>query len=232
MEIKLTKEQQKTLTIFTYYCRGFGGNEVTRSYFFQSGSEEWSEDNWVVPYGSDIESYDAIDELIDTLIEDNDLTKLSDDDNFLTLEFEIDCTEKVLSIRAWEKIIEQEYSSSMIDSSESKELKKYCYDMISQGFLTGVINFEGVGDNGAVEDHISLFGKSPSGENFQLLDEQVNDDIEGLCYTMLEEYPGWEINDGSQGQFELDFKEGTINLKYGQNLENDMAIDFRVISKF
>ena len=118
MEIKLTEEQQKTLTLFAYYCRGYGGDEVSREYYYQSGYEEWKDDYWVVQYGSNIESYDAIDELIDTLIRDNDLEELADDDNYMTLEFEIDCVERILSISASEKVISQEYSVNSIEVSD------------------------------------------------------------------------------------------------------------------
>lgn len=228
MEIKLTEEQQKTLTLFAYYCRGYGGDEVAREYYYQSGYEEWKGEKWGVQYGSNIESYDAIDELIDTLISDNDLEELADDDNYMTLEFEIDCVERILSISASEKVTSQEYSVDSIkvsDNTNDEELVEFFDDMRSQGFTTGVVNFEGSDDNGAVEDIISLFGNTNASE-------PINDDIERLCYNMLEQYPGWEINEGSQGQFDFDFEEGTIELHYGQNIEDDMAIDFRGIGKF
>lgn len=228
MEIKLNEEQQKTLTLFAYYCRGFGGDEVSRNYYYQSGYEEWVEDRWTVRYGSDIESYDAIDELINTLIVDNDLEELADDDNYMTLEFEIDCIERILSINASEQVTNQEYSIDTINISDNpndKELVDFFEDMKSKNFNTGEINFEGSGDSGAVEDHIELFGISNSTED-------INEDVERLCYYMLEQYPGWEINEGSQGHFDFDFIEGTVQLTYGQNIQDDMAIDFRGIGKF
>ena len=53
-----------------------------------------------------------------------------------------------------------------------------------------------------------------------------------LCYVMLREYPGWEINEGSSGDFNLNFETGIIELNYGQNIEDDMAIDYRGYLRF
>lgn len=226
MEIKLTDEQKKTLMLFAYYCRGFGGDEVSRRFYYQYGSEDWADNDWNNESGGrDIESYDKIDELIDYLFEEYNLMDLTDDDNYLTLEFEIDCIERVLSINAWERIEHTDNSERLITSEEDEDLKNYCESKSSEGFTTGIIRFEGSGDSGAVEDSIELHGDSPSSET-------IPDDMETLCYTMLSDFPGWEINEGSQGQFIFDFNEGDLTLEFEQNFYDDESIDFKGIVKF
>lgn len=227
MEIKLTDEQKKTLMLFAYYCRGFGGDEVSRRFYYQYGSEDWADNNWNNESGGsrDIESYDKIDELIDYLFEEYDLMDLADDDNYLTLEFEIDCIERVLSINAWERVNHAENSERLITSEEDEDLKKYCESKSSEGFNMGIVRFEGSGDSGAVEDSIELHGDSPKSET-------IPDDMETLCYTMLSDFPGWEINEGSQGQFIFEFNEGNLTLEFEQNFYDDESIDFKGIAKF
>ena len=43
--------------------------------------------------------------------------------------------------------------------------------------------------------------------------------LEDLCYHLLSvHFPGWEINDGSDGVFEMDVETGTISLEHNQNI--------------
>ena len=45
--LELTEEQLKTLNLFSYYSRGYGGDEVTKEYYFEDGS--WSLNDSTVP---------------------------------------------------------------------------------------------------------------------------------------------------------------------------------------
>jgi hypothetical protein len=99
--------------------------------------------------------------------------------------------------------------------------------MKSEGFVDATIEFEGAGDSGAVSETIKLYRNTGPTE-----EEEVDDDVENLCYVMLSEYPGWEINEGSSGDFNLNFETGIIELSYGQNIEDDMAIDYKGYLRF
>jgi hypothetical protein len=47
------------------------------------------------------------------------------------------------------------------------------------------------------------------------VEKELSAAIEDLCYDLLEsKHPGWEINDGSSGQFTFDTKTGNIDLAH------------------
>ena len=48
--------------------------------------------------------------------------------------------------------------------------------------------------------------------------ESIDEAVKELCYDMLESlHAGWEINEGSSGQFRLDVGDKTINLTHHNN---------------
>jgi hypothetical protein len=70
------------------------------------------------------------------------------------------------------------------------------------------INFEGSGDSGYLND------------NFENTILTLPASIEDWCYQTLENgFGGWEMNEGSSGNFVFDLKEKTITLNYYENVE-------------
>ena len=71
------------------------------------------------------------------------------------------------------------------------------------GYMT--LKYNGGGDSGYIE---SDFDNG----------EPVPSQIEDWCYKELEEnFGGWEINEGSQGEFQFDFNEKTVVLAHTYN---------------
>ena len=71
------------------------------------------------------------------------------------------------------------------------------------GYMT--LKYNGGGDSGYIE---SDFDNG----------EPVPSQIEDWCYKELEEnFGGWEINEGSQGEFQFDFNEKTVILQHTYN---------------
>jgi len=75
------------------------------------------------------------------------------------------------------------------------------------------VRYEGSGDSGYIQrDYTS---KNKNGE--------INDDIEHICYDLLEDYGGWEINEGSQGTIE--FTKDEIDIQHEWNTEEQYTSD-------
>lgn len=51
-------------------------------------------------------------------------------------------------------------------------------------------------------------------------DRTVSEAIEELCYALLGNHPGWEINEGSCGEFVIDPNADAINLTFNQRVES------------
>ena len=53
--------------------------------------------------------------------------------------------------------------------------------------------------------------------------KKIDGRIEDLCYQMLsDKQSGWEIDEGSAGYFELNYKEKYIKLDFGLNYQNTL----------
>ena len=54
--------------------------------------------------------------------------------------------------------------------------------------------------------------------------QSVPTEVEEWCYQQLEEnFGGWEINEGSQGEFQFDFNEKTVILSHAYNIEESRS---------
>jgi hypothetical protein len=73
------------------------------------------------------------------------------------------------------------------------------------------LKYNGGGDSGYIESNFE------SGQS-------VPPPVEEWCYQQLEEnFGGWEINEGSQGEFQFDFNEKTVILSHAYNIEESKS---------
>lgn len=85
-------------------------------------------------------------------------------------------------------------------------------------FIT--IEYNGAGDSG----DITSVGVS-IGDLALALDEAILEKVTDLGYDILGEYKGgWEINEGSYGDIQIDMEEGTININH-TNYESNYEVD-------
>jgi hypothetical protein len=74
-----------------------------------------------------------------------------------------------------------------------------------------VLKYNGGGDSGYIESDFENGEPSPGV-------------VEEWCYQQLEEnFGGWEINEGSQGEFQFDFNEKTVILSHAYNIEESRS---------
>ena len=74
-----------------------------------------------------------------------------------------------------------------------------------------VLKYNGGGDSGYIESNFE------SGQS-------VPTEVEEWCYQQLEDnFSGWEINEGSQGEFQFDFNEKTVILSHAYNIEESKS---------
>jgi hypothetical protein len=74
-----------------------------------------------------------------------------------------------------------------------------------------VLKYNGGGDSGYIESDFENGEPSPG-------------EVEEWCYQQLEiNFGGWEINEGSQGEFQFDFNEKTVILSHTYNIEESKS---------
>ncbi len=74
---------------------------------------------------------------------------------------------------------------------------------------SATVSYEGGGDSGYIEGQY----QSENGSGM------IPNNIENICYSLLEEYGGWEINEGSQGN--IVFTKDEIEVNHEWNTQED-----------
>jgi hypothetical protein len=93
---------------------------------------------------------------------------------------------------------DSESSEEELDESLLEEFKK-------EGITEVHFDFNGGGDSGYIESEGTTNNSTPV---------TASGELENVMYGMLNNYGGWEINEGSHGQFTINVEEGTINLDF------------------
>jgi hypothetical protein len=207
-ESKLSPEQIKSLILFKHYMQSYGKRRMYKNIIFYDGVEDWEEKTW---WGDgSLESYEAIDDTIRSIINNHNLDDEMDCEDRCELKIEFDAVDNEITFIAVTYYMSSRESGDEKEISELGNGNEFIEMAKSQGVDVGVVYFNGGGDSGEIDSNMSFQGGSlnlPRG-------------IEDSLYDWLESfYGGWEINEGSQGHFSFDFDEGTVQLFFEENYE-------------
>lgn len=132
---------------------------------------------------------------------------------------------------------EQEQARRRLIQSLRPENKKALFGVLAQaGIATVLVEFDGYGDSGQIEDISAHAGPDIAADLPELNVDNaeveysslniirqtlsVKEAIERLVYDLLEEtHGGWEDNQGAYGDFLFDVAERTITLNYNERIE-------------
>jgi hypothetical protein len=147
---------------------------------------------------------------------ENDLIRTPDVDdiNWQRIEIDLDCEDSTISVVLdynYYDIGDTETDTRSLEEEEENESLREVFDVleddpdIEDRILT--IDYSGGGDSGYLEDSFN------SGDSVPAV-------VSDFCYNMLENrYGGWEINEGSQGNFEIDLDNKEITLNHTYNID-------------
>lgn len=137
--------------------------------------------------------------------------------NYERIDFDIDCKESEISVNHWWTFYQRGDGNSVKWSGEEgqeilegweKDGILSDLDIPQDGILT--ISYNGSGDSGYLES------------NFNETNDGVPTLIEDWCYNQLENhFGGWEINEGSDGEFVFNFHDMIIELNHTYNVEEN-----------
>jgi hypothetical protein len=210
--MELTDIQKKTLQRFSLYCQSQNKTKVSFNVDIQDCSIEYFPNSFFDENGgSEIDGYDKINNLMEELsgIFETQLSdSISDCDDYAQLKFIIDCTENDLTIEVFENFrqeAEDGGSSEIPDDEHFRTLTEY---MKKNGYTIGSVTFNGGGDDGYIEGTIQFSG---GGSGRAPLNRFGN--VYDYLYDMLEEIlPGWELDAGSAGFFQINLNDNMIYL--------------------
>ena len=167
-----------------------------------------------IPIGKFIENF------MEALDSSGDLERYGEDDQEIyNYEFAVDSENKQVSIfgnystyKVEETQITELYAKDMDDENFSNFFKK----LREEGDFELEVRFEGGGDSGWIHDT----GETRKTDNYPVPPFMME-----AMYQMLEDYPGWEINEGSQGEFTFESAGGKdrLTLNFNMNTEETAA---------
>jgi len=143
----------------------------------------------------------------------------NDDTNYQRLEYDIDVDSKKISFtRWWSFYTRGEGSSVTWEDEQGKEL-------FEEWEESGVLEDLTIPDDGILR--VTYNGSGDSGyleSSFNETSDGVPAAIEDWCYRELSDnYSGWEINEGSDGEFIFNFHDMTVELIHTENIEDNAS---------
>jgi hypothetical protein len=150
-------------------------------------------------------------------IEENDLLQgpEEDDINYERIDIDIDTEKQEISMTHWWSFYGRGDSNSVSwDGEEGKQMLEEWekegvledLEIPNNGILT--LKYNGSGDSGYIES------------SFEETGDHAPTTIEDWCYRELERnFGGWEINEGSDGEFVFNFHDMTVELNHTYNTE-------------
>jgi hypothetical protein len=147
---------------------------------------------------------------------ENDLIRTPDVDdvNWQRIEIDLDCEDSTISVVLdynYYDTGDTETDTRSLEEEEENESLREVFDVleddpdIQDRILT--IDYSGGGDSGYLEDSFNNGDSVPAS-------------VSDFCYDMLENrFGGWEINEGSQGNFEIDLDRKEITLNHTYNID-------------
>lgn len=192
-----------------FYLKSEGQDKITQDFYIQSGSVDY----YYQPFGNTpLKLPKRLEEFYDklvTLVTEEDFE--IDYDNYHTIEVRYTVENNTLTIKDIEHITVTRDSgaSTDVDSPELLDILKLWSD---EGFSVVKVDFSGGGDNGYIDS-----------EGYNDIESRIEIPaaLDDFLYEMLgRNFGGWEINEGSQGTFEIYTENNEINLLIGVNEED------------
>ncbi len=221
----LTKDEKKYLRRVSNYLLSLGMDNGNIEIHSDSGYSDFPEDTNIDEWTSFSNNHRAeipeglrpiLKKIVD-YVSQYDIQVDVDEDviNYQTFEININVENKEITVmHYWYYYDKGESITTEYEGEEGAEIfdeweKKNVFNDLQipeDGILT--IRYNGSGDSGYIED------------SFSEITESVPAEVETWAYDQLESsFGGWEINEGSEGEFVLDFNEKTILHYHTENSE-------------
>ena len=219
----LTPEEKKYLGKVSRYLASMGMKHGDINFEMEPDDEEISYSEYGFPTHFDNNYYAEIPDglvpilkkIIDYVDDDGLYSNLPDgsDIDYQRFEITIDGVKKEISLtHIYSYYSEGDSTGIEYDDMIEEWEEKGVFDDVSipeDGYLT--LKYNGGGDSGYIESDFENGEPSPGA-------------VEEWCYQQLEEnFGGWEINEGSQGEFQFDFNEKTVILSHTYNIIEDRS---------
>lgn len=219
--MEFSPEQIRLIKIFFKLLKAQGFDEVRYNFGIDDSLQLWP-NGLFSKDGRRPESLPQMNDLIDRIVDSLDTETIYEDVynfNYGEVDIIFDVKNKEIRFEAGYNYYDSECSNESYsikdrgfsDEKELMELFSYFEKMNSKGIKEGKVSFNGGGDDGWIDETLYVGGNSIG---------EIPKNIGDLCYDLLNSYyGGWEINEGSQGDFILHFDSKEIEMEFCLNVE-------------
>jgi hypothetical protein len=214
----LTPEEKKYLRFFCKYLLSYGEDIATfrledyyDNYFDGRNSRLYTEENYYLEIPEKIRPiFKKISEA-----SSNNIPNIEEDYNSVWANFIVDTKEQSISVEycySYYSKDEQPMSWDEVEVNEDEDLLKVFEDIEKVLGVEEVrVQFDGNGDSGSIEG-----ATDGDGDGVELISS-----VENWCYEQLESnFGGWEINEGSSGEFVFKTTPKSVDFDFAWNNEN------------
>jgi len=217
----LSDDDKKYLRSYTRYLKALGMREGLVEFEVDEVelNVDWNHfthfsNNYKIEITSELQ--EIFQKIFDFISEEDLIEEPEHDIDYRRIEIEIDCRTEAISVSDYYTYYEPAETQSIF--YDDPEQVKPLFDSIGEVFKSQnvldrqfTLGFNGSGDSGYIEDNFDNAISVPA-------------NVEDWCYRELENhFGGWEINEGSQGEFIFDVNEPSITLNFTSNIEEQIT---------
>ena len=203
MNLELSPEEIKAVKQFFVYIKSNGADTASID-----ANLEWGNQSYIGRmYGDNgrvIPKFPPVEPIIEKILD-----KIDTDDfesNFHDYDVEFFIVDVIFDVTTKKIIVECNYSTpdeeEAFDESEINDMDIF-KEYTDRGVSEIICSYNGGGDSGYVD-----------GER-----ENTPAFLEDMCYDVLSNFGGWEINEGSQGNIVFNLRDKTITVNHAWNIE-------------
>ena len=217
-KINLTPEQKKTLQLFSYYVQSHGENEVNLTVILDNCNIDWLPD-YALANSTRVDLYDTISSLIEEFSSKDELFTDSNCEGRGELDWNIDCKEKKVKVILYQENMSYNTLGNSLyfdDVPEkfSDSFESFIKKLSESSLIEKRVSFNGSGDSGYIDDFI-----------MDDISISIPDDVMTILYKLLNQtLGGWEINEGSQGDFLFNLEEKVLELSVEENIQDNECL--------
>lgn len=216
--VNLTPEQKKTLQLFSYYVQSHGENEVNLTVILDNCNIDWLPD-YALANSTRVDLYDTISSLIEEFSSKDELFTDSNCEGRGELDWNIDCKEKKVKVILYQENMSYNTLGNSLyfdDVPEkfSDSFESFIKKLSESSLIEKRVSFNGSGDSGYIDDFI-----------MDDISISIPDDVMTILYKLLNQtLGGWEINEGSQGDFLFNLEEKVLELSVEENIQDNECL--------
>jgi hypothetical protein len=218
---------KKKFKLLMTYFKSAGLDEVSFQFDSQGGGVEYSELKVNFSVATPIENIfeEILEMYVDQVVEEGESEITEEGSDYYQIFGTIYVTERKIVFEGFDYTYYGSETSGMSYEKDDYEEDDSMYNTFEEvdKILTElnidkmIVGYSGGGDSGYIDGDYKTedgqSGSTPAG-------------IEDICYDLLQEYGGWEINEGSQGT--ITFTKDFIEVEHEWNTEENDSVDLDI----